>query len=81
MVSEPFRDSTASLLRRIDELERANRRLRSRAHQSFFSDLGAFLRALCRLVATMLCVVGIMILGFIALGFVVAIFVGIVGFF
>lgn len=81
MVSGPFRDSTASLLRRIDDLERANRRLRRRAHQSFFSDIGAFLRALCRLLATMLCVVGIMIIGFIALGFIVAIVAGIVGFF
>ena len=77
MIAAPFRDSTPSLLKRIEDLERANLRLRMRSRRSFTSDIGALLRAICRLVATMLCVVGLTILAFIVVGFIVALVAGI----
>ncbi|MGH7281123.1 MAG: hypothetical protein ACRELY_06345 [Polyangiaceae bacterium] len=73
MHSAPFRDSTSTLLRRIDELERANRRLRKKSNTSLISDIAAAIRLFCRLFATLFCVVGILLLAFMALA--VAMFV------
>lgn len=78
MVSGPFRDPSASLLRRIEELERSNRRLRKRVHRTFVADLSSLASLLGRAIAMMACVIGAFIIGCIALGIVGAIAVGIV---
>ena len=46
-----FRDSTASLARRIDQLERANARLRRRDHLRFRDRVAGAIRAIVQLLA------------------------------
>lgn len=76
MCAAPFRDSTASLFRRIHELESANYRLRKRTHDSLVAGRSSLPRALASALAATLFGSGVVI-GCIALGFGLSIVVAI----
>lgn len=65
---EPFRDATATLLRRIDDLERENRKLRARRRAGFRRDVMGLVWTACRMVGIVVCAGGILAVAFTIVG-------------